>query len=140
MPDYRSLFDNRWVKAWDLGGRDITVTIVKVEAGVLENAKLKKRDRAPIVWFRGGKKPLALNRTNAQTIAAMYGNNTEDWIGKAVTLYPTTTEMAGKACDCIRVRPAQPKGKAVEMPNPEPPPIPEENANGAGELGPGAEG
>jgi hypothetical protein len=115
------MFDNKWVKSWDLGGRDITVTIVRVEAGVLENKRANKKDKAPIVWFKGGKKPLGLNRTNAKTIAAMYGNDTKDWIGKSVTLYPTQTQFGNDTVDCIRIRPQAPRGKAQDMPNPEPP-------------------
>lgn len=121
MPDWRSMFDNKWVKAWDLGGQERTVTIEKVEAGVLEDKKNDKKDKAPIVWFKGAKKPLALNRTNSKTIAAMFGNRTEDWIGKAITIYPTTTSFGRDTVDCIRVKPSIPTRKASDMPNPEPP-------------------
>lgn len=136
MPDYRTFFDNKWVKAWDLGGRDVTVTITKVEAGVLENAKARKKDRAPIVWFKGAKKPLALNRTNAKSVAAIYGNDTTEWVGKSITIYPTKTQFGSEEVDCIRVRPGKPKGKAEDMP--EPPPVPAEAQEE--ERQPGAEG
>lgn len=144
MPDYRTMFDERWVKAWDLGGKPVTVTIVKVEAGVIENPKEKvndkpKRQRLPIVWFKGAKKPLGLNKTNAQTIAKMYGNRTEDWLGKTVTIFPTTTQAFGEEKDCIRIKPAVPKGPAGEMP--EPPQLPESSDHaGANNREPGAEG
>jgi hypothetical protein len=134
VPDYRTMFDNKWIKAWDLGGRDITVTIVRVEAGVLENAKAKKKDKAPILWFKGAKKPLGLNRTNAKTIAAMYGNSTEDWVDKAITIYPTRTTFGADEVDCIRIRPRAPTAKPVDMPNPEPPAATSEGeGQGAGE-------
>jgi hypothetical protein len=133
LPDYRTLFDNKWIKAWDLQGRDVTVTILRVEAGILENAKAKKKDRAPILWFKGAKKPLGLNRTNAKTVAAMYGNATEAWVGKAITLYPTRTTFGTEEMDCIRIRPQPPTAKPVDMPNPEPPAeAPEESASEEG--------
>jgi hypothetical protein len=122
MPDYRTLFDEKWVKAWDLGGKERTVTIEKVVAGILEDPRKKTKDRKPIVWFKGAKKPLALNKTNSKTIANMYGNMTEGWIGKSVTLYPTTTQVGpDSGVDCIRIKPGVPKGKAEPMP--EPPPV-----------------
>lgn len=130
MPDYRTMFDNKWVKAWDLGGKTITVTIVKVEAGVLENAKARKKDRAPIVWFKGAQKPLALNKTNAGAIAKMYGNETEKWIGKAITIYPTKTTFGPDEVDCIRIKPGAPTGKAEDMPTPPAPPPDEPGAEG----------
>jgi hypothetical protein len=116
MPDYRSMFDHNWLRAWDLAGRDWTLEIRKVQAGVLEDKKRAKKDKAPIVYFKGAKKPLGLNRTNAKTIAAIYGNNTDEWVGKTVTLYPTTTEFGNQTVDCIRVRPQEPKGKAQTLP------------------------
>jgi hypothetical protein len=121
MADYRTMFDNKWLKAWDLGGRDWTLTIRKVEAGVLENVKARKKDRAPILWFKGAQKPLALNRTNSKTIAAMYGNETDNWVGKTVTLYATRTHFGPDEVDCIRLRPTPPTGKGQEMPVAPPP-------------------
>lgn len=118
MADYRTMFDSDWVRAWDLGGKAVTVTIVKVEAGVLDNVKAKKKDKKPIVFFKGASKPLALNKTNAKTIAQLYGNDTREWIGKAVTIFPTTTQFGNDVVDCIRIKPAVPKGKAQEMPDP----------------------
>lgn len=122
MPDYRSLFDNQWVKAWDLGDKPVTLTIERVEAGTIENRKAKKADRMPILWFKGAKKPFGCNRTNAKTIAGLYGTKTEAWIGKAITIYPTKTQFGNDEVDCIRVKPQVPTGKASAMPEPPPPP------------------
>lgn len=118
--DYRSMFDNNWIKAWDLQGRDVTVTIEKVEAGVLENRQEQKKERMPILWFRGAKKPLALNKTNAKAVAALYGKTVEAWVGKPITIYPTTTKFGRDTVDCVRIRPTV-KGNAEDMPNPAPP-------------------
>lgn len=121
--DYRTMFDSEWVRAWDLGGKPCTVTITKVEAGVLENHRAKKKDKKPVVWFKGASKPLALNKTNAKTIAALYGNDTTAWLGKAITIYPTQTSFGNEqGIDCIRVKPEKPKGKGQDMPAPPPPP------------------
>jgi hypothetical protein len=121
MADYRTMFDAKWIKAWDLGGKEFTVEIAKVEAGFVEDKAKGTKDKRPIVWFKGAKKPFGCNKTNAQIIAGMYGNETKAWIGKSVTLFPTTCQAFGKTEDCIRIRPQVPKGKAVDMPNPEPP-------------------
>lgn len=122
MADYRKFFDDKWVKAYDLDGKELTVVIQKVEAGTLDNHRTKTQERKPIVWFRGAKKPLALNKTNAKTIAGLYTNETERWVGQAITIYPTRTMMGGEEVDCIRVRPKVPKGKGQDMPAPPPPP------------------
>lgn len=120
--DYRTMFDNKWLRAWDLGGRDWTLVIRKVEAGEVEDPRRKKKDRLPVVYFQGAIKPLGLNKTNSKTIATLYGNETDNWIGKAVTLYATKTSFGNEdGIDCIRIRPGEPKGKGQTMPVVAPP-------------------
>ncbi len=105
--------DREYLFAFDLHGKDVTVTIDRVTAGEL-TALGGRKSKKPLCFFREGKekKPLAMNSTNCKTVAAMYGNDTDDWIGKRITLYPTTTTMAGETVECIRVRPKIPDGKA----------------------------
>lgn len=102
------MYDSDYLYAWDLGGKDVSVTIERVEAGTLTGQQGRKT-RKPVVYFRGAQKGLALNKTNGKTIAAMYGTDTAQWPGKAVTLYPTRTTMGGEEVDCVRIRPTPPK-------------------------------
>lgn len=108
MPHFKSMYDRDYLYAFDLKGKDCTVTIEKVTQGVLSNGK--KKSKKPLCYFRESKdkRPMALNATNGKAIAGMYGPNTEDWVGKRITIFPTTTEMAGETVDCIRVRPRIP--------------------------------
>src|SRR6185295_9404506 len=100
LMDVRTLFDKAYLYAYDLQGRDVTVTIAKVSGGTL-TGKGGKSNKKPIVFFQGTKKGLALNITNARTIAAMYGGfESERWIGKRVTLYATTTQFGSDTVDC----------------------------------------
>lgn len=106
--DYRAMFDRDYVGAWELEGKDVTVTICKVEAKTL-TAQGNRKNRKPVIWFHGKEKGLALNKTNGKVIAAMYGNDTSQWIDKSITIYPTQTEMSGETVDCIRIRPRIPQ-------------------------------
>ncbi len=101
------MMDRDYIYAFDLQGKDVTVTIEKVTGGELTGQGGRKAKK-PLAFFRGKQKPLALNSTNCKTIAALYGNDTTEWAGKAITLYPTTTTMGGDTVDCIRVRPEKP--------------------------------
>lgn len=123
MPDVRTMFDKQYLYAYDLQGRDVTVTIAKVVGGTLVGTG-GKSNKKPIIFFNGTTKGLALNITNAKTIASMYGNSfkSEDWIGKRVTLYPARTSFGGTEMDCIRIRPTIPKTNAKDTPPAEPPP------------------
>ena len=106
MPDYRSLYDREYIGAWDLP-HDVTVTIERVEARKLQNKT--KTNTKPVIFFAGREKGFACNKTNGKTIAAMYGNDVEKWVGKRVTLYATTTTFGSDTVECIRVRPMVPK-------------------------------
>lgn len=121
MPHWKTMMDRDKLHACDLGGVDRVVTIEKVEQAEVQNAT--KKTKKPQVTFKGQPKPLVLNATNAKTIAKMYGPMTEDWIGKRVTLYATTTEMGGETVECIRLRPnipSEPKRTKSDDTAPEP--------------------
>lgn len=107
MADYRTMFDREYIGAWDITGRDATVTIAKVEAKRLKSAR--GDDLKPILHFEGKEKGFVCNKTNAKTIAGMYGNDTAKWIGKAITLFATTTSAGGETVECIRIRPQIPR-------------------------------
>jgi len=114
--DVRSLFDKAYLYAYDLQGRDVTVTIAKVTGGTLVGTG-GKSNKKPVLFFNGTKKGLALNITNARSIAAMYGGfDDKQWIGKRITLYPTTTQFGSQTVECIRIRPSIPAAKVKDQP------------------------
>lgn len=108
MPHWKSMMDRDFIYAFDLNGRDVTVTIAKVTAGSIAGNGGRK-SKKPLCYFEGKEKALALNATNCKVIAKLYGNDTDAWVGKKIRLYPTTTEMAGETVECIRVRPEAPE-------------------------------
>ena len=75
---------------------------------------------------RRERKKLVLNKTNATTVAKLYGPRPSQWAGKRIVLFPTQCEAFGKTTDCIRVRPTAPNGKKPEAP----PSWPEDGAPG----------
>jgi hypothetical protein len=107
MPDYRTMFDRDYIGAWDLAGKDVTLTIAKVEGKILTSQRGK--NLKPVLHFEKTEKGMVCNKTNGKTIATMYGNDTESWVGKKITIYASTTSAGGETVECIRVRPQQPK-------------------------------
>lgn len=102
-------------KAADLDGEAITLTIESIEM-----AKLGKEDDAdvkPLMHFQGEPKGLVLNKTNAKLIAHAYGEDTDEWIGKPLELFPTIVEFQGRDVAAIRVRvPRLKPGQQAETP------------------------
>ncbi len=64
----------------------------------------KDKEKKPVLYFEKGPKGLVLNVTNANTITKVYGDDTANWAGKPVEIYPTQTEFKGDMVDAIRVR------------------------------------
>ncbi len=104
--DVRQMFDSAYVGAWDLQGKDVTVTIARVVPGELAKAGTSKKDKAPIMYFEGREKGMVLNKTNMRIIASIYGGfKVRQWIGKPITLFATTCQFGPNTVDCIRIRP-----------------------------------
>lgn len=108
MPHWKEMMDTDWLFAFDLKGKDCNVTILKIESGKVKGTG-GKSNKKPVVTFREFSKPLAMNATNCKTLAAMYGNETNGWLGKKCTLFPTMTQFSGESVECIRIRGALPR-------------------------------
>ena len=108
MGHYRRLYDSPWLASWDID-KDTVVTIKQVVAGEVGGHQGQAMKKRPIVFFEGATKGMVCNATNGKSIASMYGNDTDDWIGKRITLYTTDVEVAGAKVGAIRVRPGVPR-------------------------------
>ena len=95
-------FPGKYIKAADLQGRDYELVISRL---VVE--KVLDSDE-PVLYFTKTDKGLVLNKTNAGRIADMHGEETDDWTGLHITLFPTECDFAGKLVPCIRVRTGNP--------------------------------
>lgn len=91
-------------------------TVVKIEKVTRQLVKGEggKSEECTVAHL-AGTKPFILNRTNSKMIAKLYGSPyIEDWVGKTITLYPTTTKVAGETVECLRIRPTKPTAKVVD--------------------------
>ncbi len=109
-------FPSDYLKAVDLQGRSITVTMARVDMQDLNG------DPKPILYFQGKERGLVLNKTNANKIAEIYGDDTDNWIGEEIILYEAMVEFQGKTVAAIRVRLAPRNGKKQSPIHPLPPP------------------
>ena len=111
-------FPSKYIKASDLNGSAVAVTIHDVKVEQVG----RDQDTKPVVYFEGKTKGLVLNRINSKKIAEIAGSNdTEDWQGTQIAIYPTTTDFGGEEVECIRVK--APKAAAKPKPAPEPEPV-----------------
>jgi hypothetical protein len=104
------LYPSNWLKASDIEDSRV-VTIDRLEV-----AEMQDGTRKPALYFQEEEKGLILNKTNANAIAAVYGDDTDGWEGQKIQLISVPVEFNGKQVDAIRVRvrpqkQSQPKAK-----------------------------
>jgi len=108
MVKLTDVFPSRYLQAADLQGREVRVTIDRIGMEEMNDGKDK-----PVLSFKGKEKTLVLNKVNASTIADMYGDELDEWIGKGILLYPTRVDFQGKRVDAIRVKFVQPPPRSA---------------------------
>jgi hypothetical protein len=99
--DFDKLYPGQFLKAGMFSGRDVTLTIASVKLDELEGRKGK--EMKGIISFSEKPQRLVLNKTNGLCLKAMFGRETEAWVGKRVTLYPAKIQFEDNDL-AIRVR------------------------------------
>jgi hypothetical protein len=117
MANIDAAFPSKYLKAADLNGREVVVTIDHVNIEPVGRDKEIK----PVLYFQGKEKGLILNKTNSSKIKQILGSaETDDWAGCKIKLYATEVEFNGDTVDTIRVKAGAPQAA------PKPAPVVEE--------------
>lgn len=108
--DYRAYFKGDYINAAELGKVAPTVKIAAIKLveipvigkdGDVDEGKTKAKG---VLFFEGKTRGMVMNRTNAQAIAAMFGVETDGWMGKRITIHAVPVKV-GKATEPgIRVK------------------------------------
>lgn len=104
--NFDQLYPGRFIKAGDLAGKKVTLTL-----GTIRREQLEGEDGAEwkviVTFAERPDKELVLPKLNATCIVAMFGKDLTNWRGKRVVLYATTDYMpmrkGGVAEPCIRI-------------------------------------
>jgi hypothetical protein len=121
-----SAFASDWFKAEEFGdGEARTLTIKRVTVEKVGD------DEKPVVQFCEGTQGLVLNKTNATAIVGLYGEDTDSWVDKKITIFRTVVDFGGKVVPALRVkapvngqapRPTATAPTPAAAPAPKPPP------------------
>ncbi len=65
-------------------GRDVTICGVSIEDVYDKNTQATKP--MVVVYFDGVKRGLVTNKTNGRWLAAKFGSNSDNWVGKVVSI------------------------------------------------------
>ena len=116
------VYPSQYLKAEELDS-DLVVTIDSIEVVTFKSQDPKKGDeQKPVCYFKGDEaKPLILNRTNWKSIASQWGDESDDWVGKRITLTVSQVDAFGKSVQAIRIK--QPRSTAKPAPAKKPLPV-----------------
>lgn len=96
--DFDQLYPGRFIKAGELLGKKVTLTITDVDVEDLMGEDNKPKAKATLT-FKETEKQMVMCKTNGICIKAMFGKKLSDWVGKRVTIFPDTWNGE----PCIRV-------------------------------------
>jgi len=101
------VYPSNFLKSTDLPGPKL-VTITELG---MEPVGPKKEDK-PVIYFREFDRPMVVNKTNFDSLVEITGEeDSDDWPGKKVVLYPTKVDFAGDKVEAIRIRAPKVKSK-----------------------------
>ena len=103
-------FPSDYLKAFDLGDKQVAVTIESVE--MVDIGQGRDKEQKILIRFAGKQKGLICNKTNANTIGKLYGVETDAWIGQKIILQAREVEFAGEMVWAIRVSLQKPAAAA----------------------------
>lgn len=92
------IFPSKYLAAADLNDEHKTLTISGAEMETLnEEQKL-------VLLFREVGKGMVVNKTNCRALESALGSDdTDDWIGRRIVLYPAMVDFQGRQVEAIRV-------------------------------------
>jgi hypothetical protein len=111
MPKIGDMYPSRYLKAGDFEDGDATLTIADIRQERIGQGR--DADDKWIVYFEEEEKGLVLNKTNSNSIAKLHGDDTDDWIGKEITLFATEVQFQSEMVEAIRIRSKPPRRKAA---------------------------
>ena len=103
----RDALPGKYLVGDDLDG-DVTVTIERVVLEPFRDPRTRLATRQAVMYFLRAKRGLIVNRTNWRAIAELYGDESDNWTGKRITLISTMVDAYGKQTRAVRVRPVRP--------------------------------
>ncbi len=87
--DFDQLYPGRFIKAGELLGKKITLTIADVDLEDLMGEDNKPKAKATLT-FKETEKQMVMCKTNGICLKAMFGKKLSDWVGKRITIFPDT--------------------------------------------------
>lgn len=100
--DVNTLFPSKYLKAAD-ATPPITLTVSRIIQEKMKNADGEEEVK-PVIYFLEHEKGMVLNRTNAGTLTALFGAETDKWINQRVVLGTEIVTAFGQSKPALRFK------------------------------------
>lgn len=112
---WKQLVNPDYIGAYSLpNGEDLIVKIISVARGMVTGVG-GRTEECTIAQIEN-QKPFILNNTNCKTIAKLAGTPfIEEWSGKSIQLFASTTQLKGETVECLRIRDFKPQVKKPDL-------------------------
>lgn len=108
---WKNLANYDYLGAYSLEGiaSEITITISDIKKERVTATGGKSED-CVVSYFEEEEvdgvtiKPMVFNKTNCQTLETMFGPYIEEWVGKKITVFATTTKFQRDVVPCLRIK------------------------------------
>jgi hypothetical protein len=102
------MFPRKYATGEDLQGRAVSLSIQTVRAEKMRPGPGQPETEKWVLYFTNAQKGVILSRTLAKQIAEITGeDDTDNWEGRQVVLYPVAMQVAGRQVTAIRARAPQ---------------------------------
>jgi hypothetical protein len=110
----KDMIESKYLRKEDFDEDQIcTIKTLKLEDLGKDNAKEERW----ILYFREYPKGMVLNVTSIRVLEAAYGDESDLWVGKKVTIYvDPNVSFQGRVVGGLRLRPIKPEKAAVARP------------------------
>lgn len=85
--DFDQLYPGRFLKAGELLGKKVTLTISAVDLLGLKDDNGATKAKA-ILSFKEAEKQMVACKTNGICLKEMFGSAVQEWVGKRITIFP----------------------------------------------------
>jgi hypothetical protein len=100
----KTILQSKYLKADDLNGQSRRVLVSHID--LVTMGLPGEEEEKHVLFLHDEPKGLVLNKTNARSLADLLGDESDNWAGKAITLYPAEASFRGKPHTVIRIREA----------------------------------
>jgi hypothetical protein len=95
------MFPSKYLKASD-ADTDLTLTISRIAPEIMKSRDGQDEEKY-VLYFSDAEKGMVLNKTNKNTLVDLYGEETDEWVGKKIILTSVDVDAFGETAAALRV-------------------------------------